>query len=81
MPFDLEARSSRRRWRPQPGDQHQDLLEHLARYRDLGHLEDDVAAVADHLGADIDQLLAQAGQRPRLRRLGIASVRKKLPRL
>src|SRR3954452_17977429 len=32
-------------------------------------LERDVATVADDLGADLDQLLAQAGQRPRLRRL------------
>ena len=37
---------------------------------DLGHLERHVAAMADHLGADLDQLLAQAGQRPRLRRFG-----------
>ena len=33
-------------------------------------MEGEVAAVADDLGADLDQLLAQAGQRPRLRRLG-----------
>jgi hypothetical protein len=45
------------------------------------HLERDVATVADDLGADLDQLLAQAGQRPRLAALGIASVRMKLPRL
>jgi hypothetical protein len=31
---------------------------------DLGHLEGDVAAVADDLGADLDQLLLQACQRP-----------------
>jgi hypothetical protein len=71
-------------WRgrcPQPGDQRQDFLEHLPRHCDLGHLEGDVAAMADDLGTDLDQLLAQAGQRPRLRRLGIASVRMKLPRL
>src|SRR5437870_12206949 len=41
----------------------------LPRHRDLGHLERDVATVADNLGADLDQLLAQAGQRPRLRGL------------
>jgi hypothetical protein len=46
-------------------DQRQDLLEHLPRYRELGHLEGNVTAVADDLGADLDQLLAQAGQRPR----------------
>ena len=55
--------------RPQPGDQRQDVGEHLPRDRDLGHLERDVAPVADDLGADLDQLLSQAGQRPRLRRL------------
>jgi hypothetical protein len=35
--------------------------------------------VADDLGADLDQLLAQAGQRPRPV-FGIANVRMKLPR-
>ena len=33
-------------------------------------MEADVAAVADDLSADLDQLLAQAGQLPWLRRLG-----------
>ena len=61
--------SCRRRRCPQPGDQRQDFLEHLPRHRDLGHLEGHVAAVADDLGADLDQLLPQAGQRPRLRGL------------
>ena len=51
------------------GDERQDFRKHLPRHRDLGHLERDVATVADDLGADLDQLLAQAGQRPRLRRL------------
>jgi hypothetical protein len=51
------ARSCRCRQRPQPGDQRQDFLEHLPRHRDLGHLEGHVAAVADDLGADLDQLL------------------------
>jgi hypothetical protein len=37
----------------------------ICRHRDLGQLERDVSAVADDLGADLDQLLAQAGQRPR----------------
>jgi hypothetical protein len=32
-------------------------------------MERHIAAVADDLGADLDQLLAQAGQRPRFRRL------------
>ena len=37
---------------------------------DLGHLEGDIAAVADDLRADLDQLLLQARQRPVLDRLG-----------
>jgi hypothetical protein len=53
----LPQRSSRRRGRrPQPGDQRQDIGKHLPRHRDLGQLERDVAAVADHLGADLDQM-------------------------
>src|SRR5215475_844813 len=32
--------------------------------RDLGHLEGNIATVADELGADLDQLLLQARQRP-----------------
>ena len=36
---------------------------------DLGHLEGDTAAMADDLGADLDQLLLQARQRPVLDRL------------
>jgi hypothetical protein len=36
---------------------------------DLGHLEDDVTAVAHDLRADLDQLLLQARQRPVLDRL------------
>jgi hypothetical protein len=42
----------------------QDLGEHLPRNRDLGHLKGDVSAMVDDLRADLDQLLAQAGQRP-----------------
>ena len=59
------------RLRPQFCDQPQDLGEHHSRHGDLGHLESDIAAVADEPGADLDQLLFQAGQRPvfdRLRR-------------
>ena len=44
------------------------ISEHISAHRDLGHLEGDVAAMAHDLRADLDQLLAQAGQRPRLRR-------------
>ena len=57
-------------WRqrcPQSGDQPQDVVEHLSRHRDLGHLEHDVAGVADDLGADLDRLLPQTRQGPRLR--------------
>jgi len=45
-------------------DQPQDLLEQFSRHRDLGHLEDGVPGMAHDLGADLDQLLPQAGQRP-----------------
>src|SRR5271169_788855 len=45
-------------WRPQqPGNDHEDFVAHLSWHCDLGHLEHDVAAVADHLGTDLDQLL------------------------
>jgi len=47
--------------RPQPGSQRQDLGEHLVWHRDLGQLKGHIAAVADHLPADLDQLLVQAG--------------------
>ena len=39
-------------------------LEHLPWDGDLGHLEGDIAAVADDLCADLDQLLFEARQRP-----------------
>jgi len=64
---------SRRCWirrRPQFGDQPQDLGEQHSRNGDLGHLEGDIAAVADELGADLDQFLPEAGQRPLLDWLG-----------
>jgi 2-phospho-L-lactate transferase/gluconeogenesis factor (CofD/UPF0052 family) len=35
----------------------------------LGHLEDNIAAVAHHLRADLDQLVLQTRQRPVLDRL------------
>src|SRR5258708_12250699 len=66
--------SNVRRWRwwwlrPQFRDEPQNLLEHLLRDGDLGHLEDDIAAVARHLRADLDQLVLQGRQRPVLDRL------------
>ena len=50
-------------------DKLQNLLDHLPWDCDLGHLEHDVAAVAHHLGADLDQLVLQGRQRPVLDRL------------
>jgi hypothetical protein len=38
----------------------------------LGHLKRYVPAVADHIGADLDQLSAQAGQRSLFRRFAAA---------
>jgi len=52
-----------------PGNKHQDVPEHEPRHGDLVHLERHVTAMADDLRADLDQLLAQAGQRPRFGRL------------
>ncbi len=58
-----------RRW-PQPVNEAQDLGEQRSWDGDLRHLESDIAAVAHDLGADLDQLLAQGGQRPMFHRLG-----------
>jgi hypothetical protein len=55
--------------------------EHLLWHRYLGHLEGYVAAVADDLGADLDQLLSQAGQRLRLRGLRHRQRPQEMPRL
>ena len=41
----------------------------MSRNGDLGRLERDIVPVADDLGADLDQLLPQAFQRPILDRL------------
>ena len=67
-PNTLRCRRGRRR--PQFGNEPQDVGEEVSRDRDLGHLEGDIAAVADDLRADLDQLLLQARQRPILDRLG-----------
>ncbi len=58
-----------RRW-PQPVNEAQDLSEQRSWDGDLRQLESDIAAVAHDLGADLDQLLAQGGQRPMFHRLG-----------
>ena len=42
----------------------------MSRDSNLGHLESDIATVADDLGANLDQLFLQAGQRPVPDRLG-----------
>ena len=47
----------------------ENLLEHLPWDGDLGHLERDIAPMADDLRADLDQLLFEARQRPILDRL------------
>ena len=43
----------------QPGDQRPDFHDHLLWHPNLGHLEHDVAAVADDLRAELNHLLAQ----------------------
>lgn len=55
---------------PQPIDAAQDLGEQRPRHRHLGQLEDGVATVPDDPGANLDQLLAQRGQRPMFDLLG-----------
>ena len=45
------------RLRPQLCNQPQNLLEQLPGNGDLGHREGNAAAMADDLGADLDQLL------------------------
>src|SRR6516164_3575003 len=75
---------SRWRWwwlRPQFRNEPQYLLEHLPWNRDLGHLEGDMATVAHDLRTNLDRLLLQARQRPVLDWLGVASMRRKFPRL
>jgi len=42
--------------RPQAIDEAEDFLEQFPRHRHLGQLERDVAAMADHLGANLDPL-------------------------
>src|SRR5262249_28962237 len=68
----MTSNVSRWRWwwlRPQFRDEPQNLLEHLPCDGDLGHLEDNIAAVSHHLRADLDQLVLQTRQRPVLDRL------------
>src|SRR6476620_1921669 len=67
----MTSNVSRWRWwlRPQFRDEPQNLLEHLPCDGDLRHLEDNIASVAHHLRADLDQLVLQTRQRPVLDRL------------
>ncbi len=58
-----------KRW-PQSVNEAQDLNEQRSWDGDLRHLEGDVAAVVHDLGTDLDQLLAQRGDRPTLGILG-----------
>ena len=61
------APRSCRKWpRPEQRDPTEDLGEQRSRHRHFGQLEHDVAAVADDSGTDLDQLLAQGGERPLL---------------
>jgi hypothetical protein len=45
--------------RPQFRDEPQNLQEHLPWDRDLGHLEGDIAAVADDFRANLDEFFLQ----------------------
>ncbi len=44
-------------------DQAQDFPEQLPRHRNLRQLESDIATVADDLGANLDELVAERSQR------------------
>jgi hypothetical protein len=50
------------RWRSKFGNQPQDVGKQISRDGDLGHLESDVAPMADDLRADLDELLLQTRQ-------------------
>jgi hypothetical protein len=50
--------------RPQLGDEPQDVCEEVPWNCDLGHLEGDIAPVAHHRRADLDQLFLELRQRP-----------------
>ena len=63
--FTHEGRSCRhvgRGRRSEPIDSAEDVGEQVTRDSDLGHLEDNVATVADDLRADLDEIFAQRGQ-------------------
>jgi hypothetical protein len=56
-------------------------VEQSPRHRDLGHLEDDVAAMAHDLGTNFDEFFPQLVNDQCLIASGRASVRMKLARL
>ena len=56
--------------RPQFRDQPQNVGEDVSVNCDFGHLESDIAPMADDLRADLNQLFLQARQRPILDRFG-----------
>ena len=67
--------SWRQRGWPQPVDQIKYLGEQRSWDGDLRHLEGDIPAMADNFGPDLDQLLAQSGQRPVLDLFGVIQCR------
>ncbi len=62
--------SWRQRGWPQPVNQAQDLGEQRSWDGNLRHLESDVATVAHDIGPDLDELVAQGGERPMFHSLG-----------
>ena len=58
-----QGSSWRQRGRPQSVDQAQDVGEQASRDCDFGKLERDIATMPDDLGADLDQLFPQCGER------------------
>ncbi len=63
-PVNEYVASRRIRWRPEFGDQPQEIGKQHPRHGYLSHLEDNIAAMADDLGSNLDQFLPQRGQRP-----------------
>ena len=59
----------------------EDGSEQLLRYRDLGHLEDDVSRMTDDLRADLDQLLSQGCHRPVAHGLWQSSLTEEVPKV
>ena len=62
--------SWRQRSRPQPVNQAQNLSEQSSGDSDLRELKDDITAMSHDLRADLDELVAQGGERPMFHSLG-----------